>query len=66
MNIKTLNKQELIEYAKKFNIFKVYKFSEYIQERDLIIEQMNKLGITQEEVMPVRTISDEVTKIQRV
>lgn len=54
--IKNLNKDDLIKFAQEFNIWKSYTFPEYVETRDIILEQMSKYGISEEEVQIVRNV----------
>jgi hypothetical protein len=54
--IKNLNKNDLIQFAKEFNIWKNYTFHEYVETRDIILEQMSKYGISEDEVQIVRNV----------
>lgn len=63
MNIQELSREELIKYAIKFNIFACYRYPEFVQERDLIKQRMQELGISNQEVQFRPTIpTDPVLK----
>jgi hypothetical protein len=52
--IRKLNKNELIQYAQEFNIWKTYTFQDYIKTKEVILEQMTKYDVKEEEIYPVR------------
>lgn len=51
-DIMELNREELIEFAIDFNIFKFYDFPEYLETKAMIIQRMNELNISMDEVSP--------------
>ena len=60
--IKNLNKEELIKFAQEFNIWKSYTFPEYIETKDIILQQMSKYGISEKDVQSVRiVVTDNIT-----
>jgi hypothetical protein len=56
--MKNLNKDDLIQFAKEFNIWKTYTFPEYVNMKEAIIQQMSKYGILIDEVQPERIIAN--------
>ena len=55
--MENLNKNDLIQFAKEFNIWKTYTFPEYVNMKEAIIQQMSKYGISMDEVQPDRIIA---------
>jgi hypothetical protein len=51
-SVSEMNREELIEYAIKFNIFKKYDFAEYVQNRQIIMDRMQELNIEESDVHP--------------
>lgn len=50
MNIKNMNKEQIIKYALEFNIFKVYDFPDYLKTKQEILDRLNELNIPIEDV----------------
>jgi hypothetical protein len=57
--IKNMNKDELIEFAKEFNIHKNYTFIEYTSVRDTILNQLQIYNIDVNELQHVRSCSTD-------
>lgn len=66
--INQMNKEELIEFATKFNIFKMYDFPEYVNTRQQILNRMQELQISEKEVNPInyRNYSDTVRVVSTI
>lgn len=59
--IQNMDKEQLIAYAKEFNIFKLYDFAEYVNTKNAIIARMEQLNVSIDEIRPTRSASKGIT-----
>ena len=64
--INEMNRDELIDYAIKFNIHKNYDFPKFLDTRQQILDKMNELNITIDEVDPMKYRTRLISDIQTV
>jgi hypothetical protein len=65
-NIENMTRDELIEFAKKFNIFNIFhEIPDRVETRQKILDRMNALNVTNEEVNPIadRIVNDQYRTI---
>jgi hypothetical protein len=51
-------KQEFINFAMQFNVFKTVKFPEYLEVRQAIIDKLPDHNLTMNDIMPIRIMGD--------
>lgn len=66
MNIETMTKEELIEFCKGYNIFRVYDFPEFIETKNKVLQRLNELGMTVDDIKVNRTYNSDVRVIKKV
>lgn len=65
-DIMKMNREQLIEFAIDFNIFKFYDFSEYLETKATIIQRMNELNISMDEVSPSKKRENDTVILSSV
>jgi hypothetical protein len=54
VDINKMNRDELIAYAREFNIHKHYDFPEYLDVKNQILQKMTELDVSIDDVDPMK------------
>lgn len=57
--LQNANRQEVIDFAKQFNIYKSYTFPDYVDVKDAILQKMSDLDIQESEIQVVRVVNEQ-------
>lgn len=63
MNIETMTKEQLLEFTKNYNIFRSYDFPEFIETKNKVLQRLNELGMSVNDIQLSRTYNSDVRVI---
>lgn len=66
MNIENMTKEELLDFCKGYNIFRSYDFPEFIETKNKVLQRLNQLGMSTDDIQIPRVYNGDTKVIRRM